>query len=297
MSRVPAFFSEAYAPEDVPSLARLRLAARRMQRCGLVEFMQPTVLPASRLRGLHTDTYVDAFVNGTEPLASSQGLPWSERMRDATMNMLGGQLSASAYALRHGLALNLARGFHHAVPERGMGFCPINGLALVAHCHPDRKVFVIDCDEHGGNGTEEFSRILPNLYTASIFGTRFGCQGGERSWLFPVNVGTYGFEVYESALATVFDLIDRIEPDLVLYQAGADCHVRDPKGRAGLSTRHVFRRDLMVFEAMAARLIPTVFVVAGGYQSPARVAAINANTVRAARFAYSRRYPSALGGT
>ncbi len=294
MSRVPGYYAPDYAPAEVPSLARLALAAAQMEHCRLVDFAAPEPLPPERLRGLHSDHYIDAFMAGTEPLASSQGLRWSERIRDATLAMLGGQLAASEYALRHGLALNLARGFHHAVPERGMGFCPINGLALVAHCMPARRVFVIDCDEHGGNGTEEFAAILPNLHTASVFGTRFGCRGGERSWAFPVNVRRFGFEVYEAALATIFDLVDRVEPDLVLYQAGADCHIDDPKGRAGLSTRQLFQRDVMVFEAMAARAIPLVFVVAGGYQQAGRVARINTNTVRAARYAYRRRHGRAL---
>jgi len=68
------------------------------------------------------------------------------------------------------------------VPSRGSGFCPINGLALVALRMPRLRTFVVDCDERGDNGTEEFAARLPNLYTASIFGTRFGCLGGERSW-------------------------------------------------------------------------------------------------------------------
>lgn len=294
MKRVPGFYSARYAPAEVASLARLQLAAEQMQRCGLVDFRAPAPLDPQRLRGLHSDRYIDAFVSGFEPLASSQGLRWSPRLRDATLAMLGGQLEASGQALRTGLALNLARGFHHAVPERGVAYCPFNGLALVAHCLPQRRVFVIDCDEHGGNGTEEFAALLPNLHAASVFGTRFGCRGGERSWAFPVRVDLFGFEVYEAALATVFDLVDRVQPDLVIYQAGADCHIDDPKGRAGLTTPELFRRDLMVFEAMAARAIPLVFVVAGGYQQARRVARINTNTVRAARRAYLRRFPAAL---
>ncbi|MBX3725331.1 MAG: hypothetical protein KF823_05385 [Xanthomonadales bacterium] len=280
---IPGFFAQAYAPATVPSLARLAVAAARMRRLGLVAFQEPAPLPPELLRGLHADHYIDAFLTGSEPLASSQGLPWSPAMRDATLAMLGGQLAAAQHALRHGIALNLARGFHHAVPERGSGYCPVNGLALVAHAMPERRIFVIDCDEHGGDGTEEFAALLPNLYAATVFGTRFGCRGGERAWAWEAKVWRDGFQTYERALAGVFECIDQVRPDLVLYQAGVDCHANDPKGRSGLSTAQLFRRDLFVFSALAERALPVVFVVAGGYQDPVRVARLNCNTVRAAR--------------
>lgn len=76
-------------------------------------------------------------------------------------------------------------------------------------------------------------------------------------------------------------------PDLLLYQAGADGHVDDPRSLVGLSTRQWFERDLTVFRIARSRGIPLVFVVAGGYQDAERVARLNANTVRAARRVWS----------
>ena len=67
-------------------------------------------------------------------------------------------------------------GFHHAHPDTGGGFCVFNGLALVAHARPTLKVAVLDCDEHGGDGTEAFAKRLINLHTFSVFGSRFGVR-------------------------------------------------------------------------------------------------------------------------
>jgi acetoin utilization deacetylase AcuC-like enzyme len=286
--RIPAFFHPEYAPADVPLLARLGVTATKLERLRLVELRTPESLAPEMLAGLHEDTYLQAFLHGTEPMASRQGIAWSPRVRDATLRMLGGQLDAAAAARRGGIAMNVARGFHHALPVCGSGYCPLNGLALLAHAAPDRRVMVIDCDEHGGNGTEEFAAILPNLYNVSIFGTRFGCRGGLRSWAMQVRVREQGFGPYLDALLEVESLVDTHRPDMLVYQAGADCHENDPKSQVGLTTRQMFQRDLTVFRIARERGIPIVFVVAGGYQHADRVARLNANTVRAARWIWRR---------
>lgn len=280
--RLRTYFSSTYAPASVPTLARLAVAANELTRLNLVELCEPKPVDASLLAGLHDETYLSAFLKGEEPLASSQGIAWSPELRDATLAMLGGQLEAARHALRHGVAMNLARGFHHAVPSRGSGFCPVNGLALVALRMPQHRIFVVDCDEHGGNGTEEFAARLPNLYTASIFGTRFGCLGGERSWAFEARVPRDGFAAYRAALHRVQDLLREHRPDLILYQAGADCHVGDPKSRVGLTTRRFVERDLFVLRAARRLDIPVVVVAAGGYQKASAIATLNVATARCA---------------
>jgi acetoin utilization deacetylase AcuC-like enzyme len=288
MKRLRTYFHPDYAPDDVPSLARLGTAARHLQELGLADIVAPPELDRSVLRGLHSERYLDAFEYGTETLASSQGIAWSPRVRDASYAMLAGQLAAVEHALGHGIAMNLARGFHHAVFERGAGFCPLNGLALVAHHHPGLKVFVVDCDEHGGNGTEEYAARLPNLYNASMFGTRFGCVGNARSWPFEVRLARDGRRAHLAALEHIEAHVRATRPDLLLYQAGADSHERDPKSCSGFSARALGERDLRVF-AMARRLaIPIVVVVAGGYQDADAIARINATTVRCAVRVFSR---------
>jgi acetoin utilization deacetylase AcuC-like enzyme len=291
MTRLRTYFHPDYAPDDIPSLARLGAAARHLREHGLADIAAPPAFDRSVLRGLHAERYLEAFERGTEPLASSQGIAWSPRMRDASYAMLAGQLAAVDHALRHGIAMNLARGFHHAVFERGAGFCPLNGLALVAHRHPGLKVFVVDCDEHGGNGTEEYAARLPNLYNASMFGTRFGCIGNMRSWPYEVRLARDGRRAHLAALAHIEAHVRATRPDLLLYQAGADSHERDPKSCSGFSTRALSERDLFVF-TMARRLaIPVVVVVAGGYQDAEAIARINATTVRCAVRVFARGHP------
>jgi acetoin utilization deacetylase AcuC-like enzyme len=287
VKRIRTFFSTAYAPKDTPSLMRLGMAAMELQRLDLVEVRAPRPFDPSWLSGLHAVEYIQSFLSGREPLASSQGIPWTPAIRDATFAMLSGQMDAAEHALEHGIAMNLARGFHHAVRERGAGFCPLNGLALVAHRMPDKRVFVVDCDEHGGNGTEEYAAEMENLYCASIFGTRFGCRGGVRSWAFQVHAAREGFSRYLEVLAAIDELIVKHAPDIILFQAGADCHEDDPKSQVGLSSDQMYERDLKVFSMARRHRTPIVFVVAGGYQDPSSIVRLNVNTVRAATEVFS----------
>lgn len=282
MQRLRVYYRSEYAPPQPFMLARLRALADSLARCPQVEIHAPQPIALAALRGLHDEDYLDAFLHGREPLASSQGVSWTPALRDATLAMLGGQLEAARHAFEHGVAMNVARGFHHAWWARGGGFCALNGLALLAHHLPHKKIFVIDCDEHGGDGTEDFCSRLPNLYNASVFGTRYGYVGGPRAWAFPVDVRRDGYAVYAAALEQIRSVLAELRPDLLVYQAGVDCHRDDRKGRAGLSTHHLFRRDRAVF-GMARELgLPIVFVVAGGYQDARILARLNRNTVRAA---------------
>lgn len=280
------YYSDAYTCADTSLLQRLATSAAAIKQLNNVDFYRPSSFEASMLRGLHSEEYLTAFLNGVEPLASSQGIPWTPGIRDASLAMLGGQIEGAEHALEHGISMNLARGFHHAVHQRGSGYCPLNGLALVAHALPKKRVLVIDCDEHGGNGTEEFSERLPNLFNLSIFGTRFGCMGGKRSWAYKVCAKTDNFEGYLSALQVAERLIQDIQPDIIIYQAGADCHENDPKSLALLSTGQMYSRDSYVFSLAKDSGIPIMFVVAGGYQHPAKIAELNTNTVRAALACY-----------
>lgn len=276
------FYSPDYAPPESKTFTGLSVVAKTLQSLPLVAIQSPSPINASQLNGLHSDEYLQAFLNGKNPLASSQGIPWTPNVKNAVLAMLGGQLAGANTAFNDGIAMNIAKGFHHSVYERGSGYCAINGLALVAHLFPEKRIVVLDCDEHGGNGTEEFSDRLPNLFNISIFGTRFGCRGGVRSWALQVIAKEQGFDIYMSALRAAEEMIVDLRPDLLIYQAGTDCHQDDPKNQSGLTTDELILRDQFVFKLARQRHIPILFVLAGGYQAPEKVAALNKNTVEAA---------------
>ena len=68
-----------------------------------------------------------------------------------------------------------------------------------------------------------------------------------------------------------------------------DCHVDDPLGSVGLSTGEMRERDRIVFEFLSKRGIPTMFVLAGGYQEPieTKLLPLHVNTFEEASITYS----------
>src|SRR5690606_5654750 len=60
---------------------------------------------------------------------------------------------------------------HHATPDRAMGFCLLNSVAIAAaHARylGAERVTIIDWDVHHGNGTQDIFYEDPNVWYASI---------------------------------------------------------------------------------------------------------------------------------
>ena len=65
---------------------------------------------------------------------------------------------------------------HHAEPDRAMGFCLFNNVAIAAEFAIRElgveRVFILDWDVHHGNGTAEAFRRRPDVLFASIHQAR-----------------------------------------------------------------------------------------------------------------------------
>jgi acetoin utilization deacetylase AcuC-like enzyme len=249
-------------------MRKLPVVARAVEQAGLAELIDPGSIDPAKLMKLHDPAYVQAFLTGKGPLARSQGWGWTAMIRDGVLAIQAGQIRGAQEALRQGIAANVAQGFHHSTYARGGGFCTFNGLALVAQEFPDLKVGVLDCDEHQGNGTAEFTQRLPNLYNFTIYGCPFGSPEYPRSLNRRLRSCATDFKPYQAALEEGFSQLKTWGVDLLIYQAGADPHIHDPYGSLGLSADNMRLRDRLVFEFTKRTSLPVLFVLAGGYQEP-----------------------------
>ena len=84
-------------------------------------------------------------------------------------------------------------------------------------------------------------------------------------------------------------LVEKVNPDLVIYQAGADPHIDDPFGSVGLTNEQMFLRDKIVFEYFKSKKIPIFFVLAGGYQDMDNLVKLHVGTFKAASQAFETR--------
>lgn len=150
-------------------------------------------------------------------------------------------------------------GFHHAHWASARGYCTFNGLAVAAIDAVNlgaKRVEIIDCDYHYGDGTTDILRRLPASYRAAI---RHSTAGARYS-------GPAQSENMLSWLRIV--MLEARGADLVLYQAGADQHINDPLGGL-LTDAQLAHRDKIVFRTAAQYSMPLVWNLAGGYQRDA----------------------------
>jgi acetoin utilization deacetylase AcuC-like enzyme len=208
------------------------LAARDATRAELESVHLPGYLDSlERLRGEHAMLDPDTYVSPSSIAA--------------VVRAAGGVAELSAALARRestrGLALVRPPG-HHAEPDRAMGFCLLNNVAVGARAAlaaGARKVAVVDFDVHHGNGTQAIFWRDPDVLFVSLHQWPFypwtGTlqERGEGDGLgFTVNVplgaGADDTVYAEAIRRIVRPAIRDFRPDLLLLSAGYDAFVNDP---------------------------------------------------------------------
>jgi acetoin utilization deacetylase AcuC-like enzyme len=275
---------------------KYRLLHDRLIAEGLVreeEFIVPEPVTDDELLLVHTRAYLDRLNELVDrPLAAMLEFeaPYPREVADAVRYATGGSIVACERALAgRTVALNLGGGFHHAFPDHGEGFCFLNDVAVAIRVTQARglarRVAVIDCDLHQGNGTAAIFRGDLDVFTFSIHQEELYPIPKEQSRL---DVGldeAAGDRAYLTAMEHhVPHILDTHRPELVLYLAGADPFEEDQLGNLGLTKAGLRRRDELVLSATRERGIPVALVLAGGYARRTEdVVDIHLNTCRAMR--------------
>jgi acetoin utilization deacetylase AcuC-like enzyme len=123
---------------------------------------------------------------------------------------------------------------HHATPDRAMGFCYLNQIAvaaLVAQRDRGSRVAIWDFDAHHGNGTEDILRGRDGMLFTSVHqspcypGTGLSSSGNSRNWPVPPLAPR---DQHMEALAASLAEVRAFQPDLVLVSAGFDAYAGDP---------------------------------------------------------------------
>jgi acetoin utilization deacetylase AcuC-like enzyme len=135
---------------------------------------------------------------------------------------------------------------HHALPDRGMGFCIFNNIAIAARHARKRgkkRVLIVDWDVHHGNGTQEAFYDDP---TVVYFSTHQYPHYPGTGWLDEVGEGDgEGFNINvplpsgtgdDGFIAAFHEILVPValefKPDTILISAGQDANAND--GLAGM---------------------------------------------------------------
>lgn len=236
------------------------------------QIIEPTAADAATLSQVHTSRYLRAILDGEIDRKEERrlGLPWSEGLAKRSQHAVRGTINASLMALQDGISGNLAGGTHHSFPDHGEGFCVFNDVCIAVRTLQKamwvRKVMIIDCDVHQGNGTAYFFKDDPNVFTFSIH--------GEKNYPFrkqpsKLDVGLEDKTDDKTYLKILTESLDRIfgsfKPDLVYYLGGIDVLKTDRMGRIDLTLKGLRERDETVIRYVGEKGFPLVCLLSGGY--------------------------------
>jgi acetoin utilization deacetylase AcuC-like enzyme len=266
---------------------RLRALEAEMARhdwfgCEVVEAPAASV---DLLEAVHTEAHVD-FVDGLCARgggfidADTAAVPatWPAALHAAggavalVDALMGGEAEVGVSALRPP--------GHHAEPDRAMGFCFFDNVAVAARhacsAHGLSRVLILDWDVHHGNGTNAIFRGADDVLFVSIHesplypgtgpASDVGTGAGEG---FSVNLpvpGGSGDAVWCSLVEHVgASLIRSWAPELVLVSAGFDAHEDDPLATCTVTEAGFGRMAASVRAAADDVGAPVGVVLEGGY--------------------------------
>ena len=258
-------------PSGKYALLRRRLEGHAAAGARL-EFVEPHAATDDELLRVHDRGYVGRVLSGglSREEVRRIGFPWSAALVERSLRSTGAAVDAAAAAIADGVAASLAGGTHHAGPDWGAGFCVFNDVAVATREMQARglvrRVLILDCDVHQGNGTAAIFAGDPDVFTMSIHGARnFPLRKVASSLDVPLDDGT-GDDEYLAALAVALEeSVARTRPQLVLYIAGADPFEGDRLGRLRLTKRGLLERDRMVLASARSADAPVAIVCGGGY--------------------------------
>ena len=242
-----------------------------------VQLMEAPAATEGELALAHSPDYVWAVKSGSlSPQAQREiGFPWTPAMAERSVRSAGASIAAGRVAMREGIAGNLAGGTHHASANQGGGFCVFNDIAVTARVlqmeqfratKQNLQVLVIDLDVHQGNGTAAIFATDPSVFTLSLHGEKnfpFRKVNSDLDVGLPDGCSDEAYSMaLENALAQV---LQRFQPQFVIYLAGADAHEGDRLGRLKLTEAGMKQRDLQVFDWVRALGLPMLICMGGGY--------------------------------
>lgn len=287
----------------VETADRLRAITRQLDKAGLVARCTPlpfTAIADESILAVHERAMLEKIADLAKA-GGGRADPDTVVSRDSPMvaRLAAGAACAAVDAVLAGkdkTALCLVRPpGHHATPNRIMGFCLFNTIALAARRaldhHKLSRILIVDWDVHHGNGTQDIFYRDPRAFFLSIhrYGDNFYPGTGARDETgagpglgfnrnVPLAFGVSRQKFFDEFSLALDESAKRIRPELVLISAGFDAHHADPIGSLGLETEDYTKLTRLVRDVAKTHAQGRVVsCLEGGYNVQALAESVEAH--------------------
>lgn len=213
-------------------------------------------LTVEQIAVAHDLSYVKGIFDGSIPNGFNNT---SKEVAESLKYTTGSMYAAAKHAIENQTAaFSLTSGFHHAGYNYGGGYCTFNGLMITALLMQKlglaKHILIIDGDAHYGDGTDDIIQRTNAKHIRNITAMR--------SYN---NIAEFYRNLDVKSMVKYYNSVGADQPDLVLYQAGADAWNEDPLNAGIFSMEELFKRDQVIFQRCKAGGIPIAANLAGGY--------------------------------
>lgn len=268
-------------PERPERIAAVLEALRAPELTLLVHWIEASPANRGDLARVHSAAYLDALeaLDARGGGALDPDTVLGSRSWEAALAAAGVAIGAVEAAragvggVRTAFGLTRPPG-HHACPERAMGFCFLNNVAIAARHAQEQgcgRVLIVDWDVHHGNGTQAAFEADPSVRFVSMHqypwypGTGAAEERGVGNiFNVPRPPGLPRAQYLRDFLAAVDAALAGWRPDLVLVSAGFDSLAGDPLGGFTLEPEDLAEWTTALRGRAGAA--PVAVVLEGGYR-------------------------------